>query len=239
MLTTRTTLGDALAHIKQRGFEPSTVIDVGVADGTQGLYETFPSSAHLLVEPLSEYESALMKISRKYHAAYVLAAAAEKAGRTTLKVKSRLYMSSILDYSAGPPTDSFERIVPTVTLDDLCEARRLSGPYLVKVDVQGAELNVIEGATRILRETEYVVLELSLGDYIVGSPQFFDVVNYMKGRGFVVYDIFGGWLSATSGALVQVDLAFVKEKGRFRGPSTYDSVGLVPPSAKRFGVLRI
>ncbi len=217
----RTTMTEALAHIKRCGFKPATVIDVGAANGTPELYEAFPASVHLLVEPLREYEKALRAICSRYSAQYVLAAAADKVGTTTLSVQSVLQTSSMLDYAMVPQGCPASREVPTVTLDVLCKDRGLAGPFLIKVDTQGSELKVIAGAANVLKETEYVILEVSLGEYLRGGPQLCDVVVYMKSLGFAAYDVFGGWLSAADGALAQVDMAFVKEHGRFRRPISH------------------
>ena len=95
------------------------------------------------------------------------------------------------------------------------------GPYLIKVDVQGAELDVLGGALETLNETELVILEVSMFQLMKDAPQFYDVVVYMKNLGFVVYDIFGESFRPLDGALGQIDMAFVKENGRFRSNHQY------------------
>ena len=49
--------------------------------------------------------------------------------------------------------------------------------YLIKVDVQGAELDVLRGAIETLNETELVILEVSMFEFMVNLPQFYDVVS--------------------------------------------------------------
>ena len=48
----RATRRGLLQHVKRLGLAPATVIDVGVADGTRALYDTFPAAHLLLIEPL-------------------------------------------------------------------------------------------------------------------------------------------------------------------------------------------
>ena len=43
-----------------------------------------------------------------------------------------------------------------------------------------------------------------------------DVVSYMKGKGFAIYEIFSGHNRPFDGARAQADIAFVKEKGSGR-----------------------
>lgn len=219
--TTRKTMAEALQHVARIGFIPQTVIDVGVAYGTVELYEAFPHARHLLVEPLAEYQGVLDAIAGKYNAEYVLAAASASPGTTVIHVHPELSGSSIYREAEGGHVDGIPREVPLVTLDDLCRERGLRGPYLIKADVQGAELQILEGAKKILEETELVLLEVSLFQFFLNGPQFHDVVSNMKDHGFVVYDIFGGHCRPFDNALAQVDVAFVKEHGRFRQSHCY------------------
>jgi len=219
--TFRSTLAEMLEHVAGLGFKPETVIDVGVAHGTFALYETFPQATHLLVEPVQEWEGDLKRISQKYKAQYVIAAASDHSGEITIYAHPELIGSSIFRDAEGSQFDGIPRQVPAVTLDDLCRERRLKGPYLLKVDVQGAELKVLDGAKEVLEDTELVILEVSLFQFVVGGPQFYDVVSYMKQCGFVVYDVFGALKRPLDGALAQLDVAFVKETGLFRKQHIY------------------
>lgn len=218
---TRLLLDDFLLYIRKLGLKPATVIDVGVAYGTFALYETFPDASHLLVEPLEEWREALETISHKYKAQYVIAAAGAKPGKITIHVHDDLISSSALHEVEGDYIDGTPREVPVVTLDQLCREKDLRGPFFIKVDVQGAELNVLDGATQLLEDTEVIVLEVSLFKTMSTNPELHDVVQYMKEHGFVTYDIFNFALRPLDGALGQVDMAFVKEKGQFRKSHAY------------------
>jgi FkbM family methyltransferase len=194
------------------GFNPATVIDVGVAKGTPELYTSFPKARHLLIEPLREFEKDLKDICKKYNAQYVLAAASANPGKMEIAVASDFFGSSFL----YDDKDIIRREVPVVTINGACEERGLHGPFLLKADVQGAEIQVLDGANAILKDTEVVILEVSFFRFAQGAPEFYEVVDYMKNKGFVVYDIFGGHNRPLDGAKAQTDIAFVKENGRFR-----------------------
>jgi len=217
----RINMAEALEHLKRLGFRAQTVIDVGVAIGTFELYKAFPDATHLLIEPIQEYEEALKDIVRKFKAEYVIAAAGAEPGKVTLNVHPVLFASSIFRESEGCHVDGTPREVPAVTIDDLCKERGLKGPYLIKADVQGSELLVLEGAKKVLEDTEIVILETHLFQFFVGGPQFFDIVNYMKHHGFCVYDIFGQHYRPLDRALGSVDLVFAKENGPFRKSHFY------------------
>ena len=73
----RATQAGAFEQLKRLGFDPRTVIDVGVAHGTPALYQTFPDARHLLIEPVEECTPFLEAIARQFRQVeYILAAAA-------------------------------------------------------------------------------------------------------------------------------------------------------------------
>jgi FkbM family methyltransferase len=213
----RASLAGALRQLRTLGFEPQTVIDVGVASETPELYEAFPEASLLLIEPLAEFEPFLKKICQKYNAQYVLSAAGEAQSTATLNVHTdQLDCSSLLKEVEGPSVDGRPREVQVLTLDEICLEKGLKGPYLIKIDVQGAELKVLEGAARVLEATEAVILEVTLFGTMIGGPQLTDVVKYMKDRGLAVYDAWGFLYRPYDGALAQLDMAFVRQDGQFR-----------------------
>lgn len=75
----------------------------------------------------------------------------------------RLYLhtesnSSMASLSADNATSGAAVDVPCTTLDKLCKERGLSCVSLVKIDVEGAELSVLRGMERILREMRPVIV---------------------------------------------------------------------------------
>ncbi len=218
----RTSMQGALRQLSSQSFRPRAVIEVGVAPHSVELYEEFRDASILLIEPLAELEPLLREVCKAYNAQYVLAAASQSPGRAVLNVhENQLDSSSLLKEAEGAAVDGVPREVPVVTIDQVCEERNLKGPYLIKVDVQGAELHVLEGATRTLRETEAIILEVSLLGMLIGGPQVFDIVSWMKKSGFAVYDILGLNYRPLDGALAQVDMVFVREDGLFRQNHAY------------------
>ena len=218
----RRDLYDFLVHIRRVGFRPATVIDVGVADGTFELYQVFPEARHLLVEPMAEFEDALKFICRRYNAVYVIAAASDKEGSTGIHFSGDLHGASLLQEMTEEGRAGVGiRQVRVARLDTLATAHGTSGPYLIKVDVQGSELTVLDGAVGLLPHAEVIVLETSLFRFKAGGPVLDEVIAYMKQRGFAPYEILGGHTRPLDGALAQVDMAFVKKDGQFRRRHLY------------------
>jgi FkbM family methyltransferase len=219
---TRATMFESLRQAAQNGLSPQTVIDVGAAHGTPPLYDLFPEARFILLEPLDEFAPALNEIARGLkHAECLVAAVTSKPGRVVLNVHPDLMGSSLCKEEEGAHVDGIERTVPAVTLNDVCAERGTRPPYLIKVDTQGSELQVLEGADRIMAETDVIVLEASLFGFFKGGPQILDILLYMKERGFILYDVFDLQYRPLDGAMAQVDLAFVQERSKFRASHAY------------------
>jgi FkbM family methyltransferase len=74
--------------------------------------------------------------------------------------------------------------VTALTLDTLVKTQNLPLPDLIKMDVQGAELDVLRGATQTLRSVNHVILELQSVEYNLGAPLNDVVIQYMAAQGF-------------------------------------------------------
>ena len=101
-------------------------------------------------------------------------------------------------------------------LDDLIEKHNLPSPYFIKIDVEGAELEVLKGAERTLKNTEAVIADASILPKYKGVPELADLVGAMQQYGFSVFDILAGSNHPDSGYLYQVDLVFVKTDSKLR-----------------------
>jgi FkbM family methyltransferase len=219
----RDDLASILKHISSLKFVPKTIIDIGVAYGTPGLYGAFDNVHYHLIEPLKEYKDVIKKLKEKYPLSYSIAAAGEKEGTITLNVHPDLSGSSILAESEGKHVDGEPRIVRLTTLDTEVLENDLKGPFIIKIDVQGFELEVLKGGTSLLDNTEVIILEVSLFQFYKNSPTFEETIRYMNSIGFSVYDIFSGIYRPLDNSLAQVDIVFVKTNGFFRKTHHYAS----------------
>jgi FkbM family methyltransferase len=213
-----------LHHAKNVGLSPATVVDVGAAYGefTVECHRVFPDANYILVEPLEEYRPFLEAVSRSVpKTQYVLAAASAVSGELVINVHPDLVGSSVYLEEESSNVNGVPRMVPAIALDSLADDRGAMPPFLLKIDVQGAELDVLSGGEELLQSAEYVLLEASFFEFFRTGPQFHDVVTFMESRGFVTYDICGLQYRPLDNALSQIDIAFVKEKGFLREHHQY------------------
>lgn len=216
----RDSLLQILRQAKAVGFSPRTVIDVGAAYGsfTDQCTTVFPDAKYVLVEPLDEYRLLLEKMKTTMPALQcVYAAAASHSGEIEINVHPDLVGSSLYaEVEKGTDVNGVPRRVRSVTIDSVVREIGVDGPVLLKLDVQGAEREVLNGAREILQECQYIILEVSFFRFFQGGPDFCEVIAYMKEQGFVPYDIVGLQYRPLDQALSQADIAFVKEAGPFR-----------------------
>lgn len=220
----RASFVEGLAQVKQVGFEPATIVDVGAAHGnfTRACLSLFPNARYLVVEPLIEFRAGLQALASEHqNVTFENVAAGTQDGTATFHVHRDWDGSSLYRETEGAQVDGVERTVPLRSLDSLAAQYQLPAPYLIKVDVQGAELDVLRGGLNTLRGCEYVLLEVAMYQFFVGGPQFADVVEFMHARNFAAYDIFGTLYRPLDNALSQVDMAFVRADGIFRQHHIY------------------
>ena len=214
----------SLRRLAAAGVEPRSVLDVGAAlgDWSRTCAAVFPMARYVLVEPLAEFRPSLDAAAAEVGSAVVVeAAVAGVSGDRTINVHPDLVGSSLLREREGEHVDGTPRSVAAITVDELVAAHALKPPFLLKVDVQGAEGEVLAGAGSTLESTEAVICETSFfGFYFEGTP-FEELVSTMRTAGFVVYDIGNLARRPLDGALSQADVIFVPEDSPARREHVY------------------
>ena len=206
----RTRSGWRPDRLRRPGLGPETVIDVGAAVGTAELYEAFPDAHLVLIEPLSECREQLEQWLSTHDGELVESAVGSREGTIEMLVdREAPWVSSIL--RPVRPRDGsapVKRTVPITTLDRLHEQRGWKGPFGLKLDSEGFELEIVKGATRLLAETQFVVAEVSVAPRFEGGYTFAEFVALMDQRGFALCDVLDGWKARPAGNLIFLDALF-------------------------------
>jgi FkbM family methyltransferase len=210
-------LRSGLDRIRSEGFVPSFIVDVGASNGIWSaiVSEVFPNAHYVQVEPLrsrydansiAQYEAKLGRLD------VIVAAVGSSPSTAVLHVDEHLYGASLLEAGASSK-GSLERVeVKVRTLDDIASALRLHGEGIVKLDIQGAELEALRGARNLVaKNVVALILEITVDVQDESLPNFLAVANHLDELGFVYYDDAGEWRDPTSGVLLQKDVIFVKK----------------------------
>ncbi|MGX7953622.1 FkbM family methyltransferase [Tsuneonella sp. HG249] len=203
----------AYRRLSAMGFRPSGIVDVGAYEGnwTRLARRVFPHAPIRMVEPQESKRAVLEATCAALNeVSYVNAVLGERAGES-VKFYEMETGSSMMPENSNVPR--IERSLITSTLDEIADD--VPGPLFLKIDVQGAELRVLEGAAETLDRCEIVQLEVAMLPYNKGAPSFLKTIAYMDDRGFVPLD-FSGFTRPNGRDLVQVDILFTKRASSWR-----------------------
>jgi glycogen synthase len=80
--------------------------------------------------------------------------------------------------------------VEITTLDLFCQSQEMPGIDFLQIDVQGADLDVLQGASQLLSQSILgVVTEVEFVPLYINQPLFADVDRYMRDQGFSLFDL--------------------------------------------------
>lgn len=82
-------------------------------------------------------------------------------------------------------SENNKRELKTITLDTLVSNNKYLLPDLIKIDVQGAELDILKGGTLCVNNAKDIILELQTVDYNKGAPKAQQVIEYMTSINYV------------------------------------------------------
>jgi FkbM family methyltransferase len=159
------------------GADFAHVIDVGVADGSHDLYDRFPNAYLDLFEPHPGYQDVITKqiLTRRRGRMHPVALGREK-GTATLFLKGRTGSSLVHDFGRGDVS------VPVERIDEMLTGAEIKRPSMLKIDTEGYELAVLDGASGILDHIDCVVVEIHFHKPDQYRPD--QIVALLAERGF-------------------------------------------------------
>lgn len=204
-------------------FEIDLVIDVGANTGqfAQEIRQRGYTGNIISFEPLSDAHEKLVKASKsdaKWQI-YERTAIGNTCGSISINISANSASSSILpmrkECVAAAPTAAYigAETSPITTLD---KAFFHSGNeyknIFIKIDTQGYEWQVLDGAPQLLSRAKGVLLELSLAPLYDGQFMMQDVSNRMTSGGFSLWAINPVFMERSTGRTLQVDGTFFRTR---------------------------
>ena len=134
-------------------------------------------------------------------------------GSVDIEIRPDIQGATLLEDVSEREVLRYDR-VPMRRFDSLIG--EIDRPSLCKIDVQGAELMVLEGMTGRLDCIDALIVETSTIASLKGGPEVHDIVHFMHGYGFAVADVVGMARRPLDGATAQLDLLFLPENSPLR-----------------------
>jgi FkbM family methyltransferase len=206
--------------IRARGFKIKCAADCGANAGkwSRALLDVYPHAQVVMVEAQESMRPHLQSVVDEFPEARI------HIGGVGREKSEKLFTywpdptgSTFLDRE-DPKAQSEGRQVNLAidTLPAILEKAGAPVPDLVKMDIQGFELEALEGMASILSQVGALILESNLFAFLPGQPQANVLVTWLAHRGFFLYDICGYGRRPTDGAVSHVDMVFANDKGFLR-----------------------
>ena len=190
-------------YYKNINIDFKNVLDIGAYEGEWSRLFTsiYPDANVLMIEANIEKENILKQIGN-----YKIALLGSKDNEEVDYYKC---LNGVPTGNGIYPENTEYEFKPekrkAITLPTLLGSEK--GFDLIKMDVQGSELNIIKGALPIIKNTKYLLLELQTTPYNKGAPQMEEVVSYLHSINFGFVDLFD--LMYINNHLIQVDGLFI------------------------------
>jgi FkbM family methyltransferase len=140
-----------------------------------------------------------------------------EAGMLKMNISGNSFSSSLLQmlpaHSAAEPTSAYvaEEEVAVHRLDDYFSSA-LDDRVLLKIDVQGYEGSVLDGAPKVLAAASAVIVEMSLVPLYEGQVLALDMWGRLVKAGFEPWTLEPGFRDPASGRMLQLDGVFVRRQ---------------------------
>jgi len=183
------------------GWSPRTILDIGGYKGhwTRAIRMQFPKATVSVVEPNAHPE--LQSLGVPVYRELLSSTVKDVPWYSNLSTGDSMFQERTRHYSQIVP--SMRR---TTTLDQLFPTHRFE---FVKIDCQGAELDILAGGQTLLQGTDVVLLECPFaGQYNIGAPSFADYIRTLDALGFAPLDL--PELHRANGILCQIDILFLR-----------------------------
>jgi FkbM family methyltransferase len=200
---------------------PVAVLDVGANEGQFGdkLLSTGYGGLIVSFEALPAAHARLTARARSNPRWTVAACAAlgSRSGTVQLNVAGNSQSSSVLLmkrlHAEAAPESAYvgAESVRLERLDVLAPPLLpVEGAVFLKIDTQGYEREVLEGSTGLLDRVMAIQAELSLVPLYDSSPGFIEMISYLSGRGFELFNLVPNFKDPKTGRVLQMDGFFIR-----------------------------
>lgn len=204
-------------NLKLMNFEPKHIIDIGANHGTwtRETLKYFPNANYTLVEPQEWLKPSLQDLlDANPKISFSAVGAGSKSGSFKFTIVDRDDSCSFRYSEEEAIANGYKQVeIPIVTLNELVQNNpNLPFPDLVKIDAEGLDIDVLEGASDLFGKTEVFLVEAAIFNKVFENS-LLEMVNYMDKKGYRLFEITDLNRPFTPNVLWLVELAFIKKDG--------------------------
>lgn len=204
-------------NIEAMGFTPQHIIDIGANHGTwtRETLKYFPDAYYTLVEPQEWLKPSLQDLlDANSKISFNPFGAGAKSGSFMFTIVDRDDSCSFRYTEEEAKKKGLKQVeIPILTLNEIVQRNNtLPFPDLVKIDAEGLDIAVLEGASNLLGKTEVFLVEAALFCKEFDNS-LLKMVNYMDEKGYSLFEITDLNRPFSPQVLWLVELAFVKKGG--------------------------
>ncbi len=196
---------------------PETIIDIGSNKGQFILLmeQIFPNKIVYSFEPIIEMINKQKKFYKykkniTFHNLALGSSICSKEFLITNRMDSSSFLKVVSNTNKSKNYNVIEkRDIKVSTLDEIFLNEKIPHPILIKMDVQGYELEVLKGAKNLLNKTDYLLLEVSENEMYQNQPTEKIIIEYLKDLNFEIFKA-NNWLSIKNTNFKQRDILFYK-----------------------------
>mgnify|MGYP003632148152 FL=1 len=223
-LASNVSLGAATTRLKHHRIEINDFISLGAGSGSDSIWihdALCPNAQLLMIEAQELHRINLEKLKNsKNHTDYLICAAAKQDGEVHFSSSSAT--GGVIGSHAGDGTIT----VPARSVDSLMAERGRKGPYFMKFDTHGVELDILAGAKETLKNTSLIMVEaynfkLNFVDH--KNLTFYEMCEYMAQLGLRCVDMCEPLFRPNDHVLWQVHLFFIRDDHPVFNSNSYNA----------------
>ena len=200
-----------LEKIKQY-FNPKKILDIGANNG-QFYIESkniFPDAYFLLIEG-NEYCEQLLKTLGVDYKISLLSDDIKEVNFYLRKQEYTCTGNSIYREKSSFYDDDDKIIIEKKMTNTLSNILNEEYFDLIKIDVQGSEIDIINGGLNIIKNCKGILMEVSLEEFNEGSPTIEFVDEYMTNLNFQKVEIINNLYHPINRTLIQQDVLYINK----------------------------
>ena len=193
--------------LKVHEIEIDSVLDIGAHKGlwTKKFKEHYPDVKQLMIEANADHIDDLIRIG--HYMTALIGKTNDEVDYYVCDDKQNNHGNGMYKENTNVPFKKTTR--RCVTLDSLLPGQRFD---LIKMDVQGAELDIIQGSPGFIHNAKYLWLELQPHNYNIGAPSAGKVIGYLHQIGFEMVTI--DEVNMGNGVIMGMDMIFVNVRNK-------------------------